>query len=58
MRAGTSVLVGTDPARIVAESGRLIDDPAELARRSRLPNPFGDGAAAARIAAVLDEALH
>ena len=32
VRAGTSVLVGTDSARIVAESGRLIDDPAELAK--------------------------
>lgn len=57
VRAGTSVLVGTDSARIVAESGRLIDDPAELARRSRLPNPFGDGAAAARIARVMEAAL-
>ncbi|MEY2821317.1 MAG: non-hydrolyzing UDP-N-acetylglucosamine 2-epimerase [Opitutales bacterium] len=57
VRAGTSVLVGTDPARIVSESGRLLDDPAELARRSRLPNPFGDGAAAARIVKVLEAAL-
>ncbi len=57
VRAGTSVLVGTDPARIVSESGRLLDDPAELARRSRLPNPFGDGTAAARIVKVLEAAL-
>ncbi|MGA0134318.1 MAG: non-hydrolyzing UDP-N-acetylglucosamine 2-epimerase, partial [Opitutales bacterium] len=57
VRAGTSVLVGTDASRILAEAGRLLDDPAELDRRSRLPNPFGDGAAAARIVRVLEADL-
>ncbi len=57
VRAGTSVLVGTDPDRIVSESGRLLDDPAALARRSRLPNPYGDGAAASRIVKVMEAEL-
>lgn len=48
--AGTLELVGTDPDRIVAAVRRLLDDPAEHARRSRLPNPYGDGRAARRIA--------
>jgi len=52
--AGTCVLVGTDPARIVAEASRLLADPAEYARRSRLRNPYGDGQAAGRIRAILE----
>jgi UDP-N-acetylglucosamine 2-epimerase (non-hydrolysing) len=48
------VLVGTDPARIVAEASRLLRDPAEYARRSALRNPYGDGAAAGRIRAILE----
>jgi UDP-N-acetylglucosamine 2-epimerase (non-hydrolysing) len=52
--AGTCVLVGTDPARIVAEAARLLRDPAEYARRSALRNPYGDGAAAGRIRAILE----
>ncbi|MEM0895527.1 MAG: UDP-N-acetylglucosamine 2-epimerase (non-hydrolyzing) [Verrucomicrobiota bacterium] len=48
--AGTSVLVGTDPGRILKEVHRLLDDEAEFQRRSSLRNPFGDGHAAERIA--------
>jgi UDP-N-acetylglucosamine 2-epimerase (non-hydrolysing) len=47
--AGTAVLVGTDADRIVSEATRLLDDPAEHARRSRLHNPYGDGRASERI---------
>ena len=43
-----------DPARIVAEASRLLRDPAEYARRSALRNPYGDGAAAGRIRAILE----
>lgn len=52
--AGTCVLVGTDPDRIVAEATRLLVDPAEYARRSRLRNPYGDGQAAGRIREILE----
>jgi UDP-N-acetylglucosamine 2-epimerase (non-hydrolysing) len=52
--AGTCALVGTDPVRIVAEATRLLVDPAEYARRSRLRNPYGDGQAAGRIRGILE----
>ncbi|MEN9652919.1 MAG: UDP-N-acetylglucosamine 2-epimerase [Verrucomicrobiota bacterium] len=55
--AGTSELVGTDPARMVAAATRLLTDPAEYARRSQLRNPYGDGSAAAKIARVMEAAL-
>ena len=54
LAAGTSELVGTDPVRIVAAAHRLLTDSAEYARRSQLRNPYGDGAAAARIARLLE----
>ena len=57
LAAGTSELVGTDPARIVAAANRLLADPAEYARRSQLRNPYGDGTAAARIARLLEAEL-
>ena len=57
LAAGTSELVGTDPARIVTAATRLLSDPAEYARRSQLRNPYGDGTAAGRIARVMEEAL-
>ena len=55
--AGTLELVGTDPERIVAAVSRLLDDPSEHARRTRLPNPYGDGAAADRIALITERLL-
>lgn len=55
--AGTCTLVGTDPARICQETTRLLDDPAEYLRRSRLQNPYGDGTAAQKIRAVLERDL-
>lgn len=51
--AGASRLVGTEPARIVAEAKRLLDDPAAYAAMARVRNPYGDGRAAARIVAAL-----
>jgi UDP-N-acetylglucosamine 2-epimerase (non-hydrolysing) len=51
--AGTVTLVGTDSARILAETNRLLDDPAAYAAMSRAHNPYGDGQACARIAAAL-----
>ena len=49
--AGTARLVGTDPDRIVTEVARLLDDPAAHAAMARAHSPYGDGRAAARIAA-------
>ncbi|NEX46600.1 non-hydrolyzing UDP-N-acetylglucosamine 2-epimerase [Pseudotabrizicola algicola] len=51
--AGTVRLVGTDAARIEAEALRLLDEPLAHAEMARAMNPYGDGLAAARIAAVL-----
>lgn len=51
--AGTARLVGTDPVRIVAEAARLLDDPAAHRAMARAHNPYGDGQAAIRIAALL-----
>jgi UDP-N-acetylglucosamine 2-epimerase (non-hydrolysing) len=53
--AGTVRLVGTNTAKIVAESKRLLDNPAEHAKMARAVNPYGDGHAAERIVqAILD----
>lgn len=53
VEAGTVKLVGTDEERIVSEAGRLLDDPAEYGRMTRVHNPYGDGQACRRIADVL-----
>lgn len=53
VEAGTARLVGTDAARIVAESTRLLDDPAAYAAMARAHNPFGDGNSAGRIVELL-----
>lgn len=51
--AGTSLLVGADAARIVAETNRLLDDPAAYDAMARAHNPYGDGAASQRIAQII-----
>ena len=53
VKAGTAQLVGTDTARIVAATNRLLDHPAPQRERA---NPYGDGQAAARILARLRQA--
>ena len=55
VEAGTARLVGTDAARIVAETVRLLDDPEAYAAMARAHNPFGDGKSSARIADLLAE---
>jgi UDP-N-acetylglucosamine 2-epimerase (non-hydrolysing) len=52
VEAGTVKLVGTDEATIVAEATRLLDDPAEYERMTRVHNPYGDGHASQRIASL------
>ena len=51
--AGTLRLVGTDTQRIIAETTRLLDDPAAHAAMAHAVNPYGDGHAAERIADLL-----
>jgi UDP-N-acetylglucosamine 2-epimerase len=58
LAAGTSELVGTDPARIVAAANRLLTDSAEYGRRAQLRNPYGDGTAAGKIARMLEAELN
>ena len=53
VRAGTVRLVGTDKRRIVAEAHRLLDEEQAYEVMSKAHNPYGDGRAAARIAAVI-----
>jgi UDP-N-acetylglucosamine 2-epimerase (non-hydrolysing) len=51
--AGTVALVGTDEQRIVAEVGRLLDDPDAYRAMARAVNPYGDGRAAPRTVGAL-----
>jgi UDP-N-acetylglucosamine 2-epimerase (non-hydrolysing) len=53
VEAGTVKLVGSGEDRIVAEAARLLDDPAEYARMTRIHNPYGDGHTCERIAQIL-----
>lgn len=53
--AGNAELAGTDPERIVEACRRLLDDPAEHERRSKVSSPFGDGHAGERIVTALEE---
>jgi UDP-N-acetylglucosamine 2-epimerase (non-hydrolysing) len=58
VEAGTLKLVGTDPGRIALEGGLLLDDPAAYLRMAGAPNPYGDGRAAQRIVAALEQLRH
>ncbi len=51
--AGTVKLVGTDNAKIVQETVRLLEDRAEYERMAHALNPYGDGQASQRIVAAL-----
>jgi UDP-N-acetylglucosamine 2-epimerase len=53
VEAGVARLVGTDRRRIVAETARLLTDESDYRRMARAINPYGDGHAAERIAALL-----
>ena len=51
--AGTAKLVGTDRGRIVREVLSLLDDKSAYRAMARAHNPFGDGLASQRIAAII-----
>ena len=53
VEAGVARLVGTDEDLIFREGERLLSDPEALAAMARIANPYGDGAAAGRIADLL-----
>ena len=58
VEAGTARLVGTDADRIVTEASTLLTDSAAYARMANLANPYGDGAASARIIGICDRVLN
>ena len=57
IEAGVAWLVGTDPARIVAEARRILDSHRETTDRVLRQNPYGDGRAAERILQGIREYL-
>ena len=57
VEAGCARIVGTDPARIVSEARRLLEDADAYRSMARVANPFGDGHASERIVAVLRAAI-
>ena len=55
--SGNARLVGTDTKAIVSEASRLLSDPAAWAAMARKALPYGDGRAAPRIAAIIEDWL-
>jgi UDP-N-acetylglucosamine 2-epimerase (non-hydrolysing) len=53
--AGTAMLVGTDPERIVAETARLLDDEAAYGQMAQAVTPYGDGQSTQRIVKAIRE---
>ena len=53
VEVGAGRIVGASEDRILFAAIQLLTDPAEYERMSRCENPFGDGRAAQRIAAIL-----
>ena len=53
--AGTVRLVGTNTAKIIAETMRLLDNPTERIKMAQAVNPYGDGRAASRIVRAILE---
>ncbi len=58
VEAGAVKLVGTDRAKIVAETSRLLTDPKAYQAMATVTNPYGDGHAAGRIVAACLRFLH
>jgi len=57
VQAGTVAVVGTDTARIVSETARLLDDEASYQRMAHAVNPYGDGQASGRIVRALVDSV-
>lgn len=58
VEAGVVKLVGTDRARIIAESEKLLNDPGEYGKMAKGVSPYGDGLAAGRIVEILYDWFH
>ena len=56
--AGTVRLVGTDQQRIVGEATELIENRELYDRMAHVHNPYGDGRASSRIAALIHSFLN
>jgi UDP-N-acetylglucosamine 2-epimerase (non-hydrolysing) len=57
IQAGTAQLIGTSASSIESACRELLDYPEKLAAMSKIHTPYGDGYAAQRIVAVLEEQL-
>jgi UDP-N-acetylglucosamine 2-epimerase (non-hydrolysing) len=57
VEAGLGALVGTDTGTIVATAALLLSDPQRYRQMTAGENPFGDGRAGRRIAAILAQQL-
>lgn len=57
LAAGTARLVGTETDSIVQSASELLDDEAAYLHMSQAHNPYGDGHASQRIAAILSSLL-
>jgi len=57
VEAGTVLLIGTDEERIVDEVTLLLHDPQHFSAMANAVNPYGDGKAAARTVAAIEELL-
>lgn len=55
VEAGSVALIGTDTRRIVDEISNLLDDATAYRAMSKAINPYGDGMAAARSVAAIEE---
>lgn len=53
--AGTVKLIGTDSERIITEVSRLLHEPAHYELMANAVNPYGDGKAAARTVAAIEQ---
>ncbi len=57
IEAGTAKLVGTDKDAIIKETNKLLDDERYYDSMAKAHNPFGDGHASERIAAIIEQSL-
>ena len=57
LEAGTAQLVGTDKDVIVKQANKLLDDKKYYDSMAKAHNPFGDGHASERIAAIIEQSL-
>ena len=55
VEAGLTRLIGTQKARIMAETTKLLDHPTEYAKMTRPLNPYGDGRASRHILKAMRE---